>query len=845
MSKVVGVSSTNTINQAVSVARVTPKQHPNNQIYTNSSLLTATPPGPSQLASSRKTYSKKNIVWLNPEQDSTSSTSSTTPAIVASKSPATATKTPARLPSPAKVVATPKVETPKITVQSPVTNRSPSPIKTALTKVAVPIPPAVARSHPLVAVSTKVTTPASPVKVTSPVKTITAEKTKVVTPGLVVPVNNEITVKPITIAELDGNIVPKAKEIIATKTRLIRNKEAAALKEAAVSEAANDKEVKPISTPRPSRKASNIKPKETPVNNGDAKLSEVLPVAEKSDTKLTPKAPVETVKSDEVVPTPAPAQRGRPRKKPLVEEPKPEVVVKPAEVQAPPPVEEPVAVEETVPPPEKPKRGRKPSVTLEEKKVTSTPTATRRTTRGASKDAESSSTPAGPSSNPPSNPETSKDVAEDVKKIVDENVKAASPVKEAPPPKPTVPEKSAVEESTTAEETEADEGRRSKRTPKRKAEEEEAPPAKIPAAEPIVTPVVPVKRPPGRPRKTPRPDPVPVEAKIVKEPEEAPVSSDVSDKLPEPNDNTTPSRKRVGFALDETPDDSEESSKRRRAVRVATPAPAPTGRANRGKLNVKLTPILKPSKETDSPSTPIPIKRGLKLGTSSSTPRTPILQTYSPVDYDEERQELRKSLSSIADLRSPTEYYDIEDADCSFHVRHQTTALSFTPRGAEGSYACQKCGFRTSRLNNLVLHHKDQCPVVKNANMLSWENEIKKQSKARTRHVPQVFSNNCSESSGSSNDEDEEPYVAPLVRVKSNESSEKITIENSSVFPSDEEDEPLTAEQRIRKKFGFAAEDIVWLSHHNTHWPAVVVKVHETEKQVSVKLVEAPSTRKG
>ena len=94
INKVVGtdISITRVTNTA---GKVLPKVFPYSSAE-NSSLLTGSLPGPSQLASSRKTYSRKNIVWVNSEANDAAK-SIAVPAIVSTNDSMSVTSAPAIL----------------------------------------------------------------------------------------------------------------------------------------------------------------------------------------------------------------------------------------------------------------------------------------------------------------------------------------------------------------------------------------------------------------------------------------------------------------------------------------------------------------------------------------------------------------------------------------------------------------------------------------------------------------------------------------------------------------------------------------------------------------------------
>ena len=132
--------------------------------------------------------------------------------------------------------------------------------------------------------------------------------------------------------------------------------------------------------------------------------------------------------------------------------------------------------------------------------------------------------------------------------------------------------------------------------------------------------------------------------------------------------------------------------------------------------DLKLTPILKTTSKYS------PVAKGKRLDPA-------VVCYFSPTDQEVIQMRLRESISTLSDTRSPAEKYDLISTDCSIHVRVQPSALLYK-RGSDSTYICQKCGYTTSRLNNLIFHHKDQCSVVQHAVRQLWAHEIRMQTKS-------------------------------------------------------------------------------------------------------------------
>jgi len=330
---------------------------------------------------------------------------------------------------------------------------------------------------------------------------------------------------------------------------------------------------------------------------------------------------------------------------------------------------------------------------------------------------------------------------------------------------------------------------------------------------------------------------------------------------------SSPVKKRVGFNLPSSQDQASPKNEK-------TPKSKKLNVNKSSSQPCKLTPIIKFSpKSSSSP----------ELGKKE---RVSLVVSYGPfADGNEEKSQLRNSVTSLSDLRSSSEFYDFDSSECSFHVRHQTSNLvSFTPRGSGGNYTCQKCGYRTSRMNNLVLHHKDQCPVVKDAVRLHWQNEINKQTKRhaekplsnsklvikkkKTENNLSSFSSSLSSSSSSSQPssmllstkgeeeedfriENEEPEEESVFNKMDNKALEDVkesiqaNLESNLLNQSDDEEELANRKNsEYKKRYGYCESEVVWAEVNSVHWPALVTKVNESCKNVTLRFIECPFSRK-
>ncbi|XP_053212543.1 LOW QUALITY PROTEIN: serine-rich adhesin for platelets-like [Panonychus citri] len=217
------------------------------------------------------------------------------------------------------------------------------------------------------------------------------------------------------------------------------------------------------------------------------------------------------------------------------------------------------------------------------------------------------------------------------------------------------------------------------------------------------------------------------------------------------SDFVTPSKKRVNFAPgtsievirdeenedgDGDDDDSESTSfmgekrkEKRLSGRKRTPINRPASLESPSKSLSSPQPILKMSKRVVD-SGPLL----MHFGSDSNDDNDVDVDMDVDMDDDGERDSIGKrrvilgiddseerTMKGLLESRGPSEFFDFTINGCCFHIRHQSGRLSaFSPNESDGNYAClNNCGYRTSRMNNIILHNKDQCTVIK----MQWQSE--------------------------------------------------------------------------------------------------------------------------
>ncbi|XP_074595276.1 uncharacterized protein LOC141850536 isoform X2 [Brevipalpus obovatus] len=348
----------------------------------------------------------------------------------------------------------------------------------------------------------------------------------------------------------------------------------------------------------------------------------------------------------------------------------------------------------------------------------------------------------------------------------------------------------------------------------------------------------PAKKKRGRPKKTPS----------ISE-----VSSDAKASSPEPQPSA---KKKVCFDLDRSKEivvseDDYPSSPSPQGNTSSLSVASENGLKKRGRPKKQAT--VNTNSLSSSPLSPI-LKPPIRTSTTGG--EKVVVSFESQENEDSPEDQCKKLVECLQDMRSPKEFYDFSASGCAFHVRHQSSNLTpFTPRGSTGNYVCQKCGFKTTRMNNLVLHHKDQCPVVR----LHWQNEINRQAKKSMERSSTSMERLTSakrarleepQSSAAEDSQDDMDLDVTVERQRleafnKQEVAHASNVASNTITPSDiEEDGDIDVKESTKKKFGFEQNDIVWTKWSDVHWPALVVNLNVKERTVSLKMIDNPSNKK-
>lgn len=189
---------------------------------------------------------------------------------------------------------------------------------------------------------------------------------------------------------------------------------------------------------------------------------------------------------------------------------------------------------------------------------------------------------------------------------------------------------------------------------------------------------------------------------------------------------------------------------------------------------------------------------------------------------------------------------------CVTHFRQQGLSRSASDN-THSLYACQKCSFRTSRMENLVRHKKADCAFIKD--FFSWDantfTEATEMSKKKSLSPDVLVENEATE----------EASKAPVAKRKGSprklEPSTKTSEKKKSVEPdekskralgvceeSSEDEAPTAKNAPPLEKLEFDLQDVVWVEwKKHLHWPGLVLKIIPKKKKARVFLIDALTTK--
>ncbi|XP_064466669.1 uncharacterized protein LOC135377874 isoform X2 [Ornithodoros turicata] len=174
-----------------------------------------------------------------------------------------------------------------------------------------------------------------------------------------------------------------------------------------------------------------------------------------------------------------------------------------------------------------------------------------------------------------------------------------------------------------------------------------------------------------------------------------------------------------------------------------------------------------------------------------------------------------------------------------------------TPR-ARSAYNCQKCSFRTSRMENLVRHNKSECAFIKD--FFSWDantfTEVAKRKEVCPTDIvenvtPTIAATTPVKRKGQPRERlDVQAKLArmePIEKKKSNTPIKSKSAGSAEEESSDSDIGPISSAEATDLEF--SEDDVVWVEWKRLHWPALVLKVYANTKKAKVFLIDTISSK--
>ncbi|XP_075557028.1 uncharacterized protein LOC142589443 isoform X1 [Dermacentor variabilis] len=189
-----------------------------------------------------------------------------------------------------------------------------------------------------------------------------------------------------------------------------------------------------------------------------------------------------------------------------------------------------------------------------------------------------------------------------------------------------------------------------------------------------------------------------------------------------------------------------------------------------------------------------------------------------------------------------------EEKTCVTHYRQQSAAPGTTSDSRLSQYACQKCSFRTSRMDNLVRHNKQDCAYVKD--FFSWDantfTEATQMPKKRSLSPAVVCVNDGTEEASNSSSARRKRHMRKFERSpRAPEKKKPATASPRYIHviemhgESSEDDDASVSDATPQEKIEFAEDDVVWVEWKRLHWPALVLKVYPKTRKAKVFLIHS------
>lgn len=181
-----------------------------------------------------------------------------------------------------------------------------------------------------------------------------------------------------------------------------------------------------------------------------------------------------------------------------------------------------------------------------------------------------------------------------------------------------------------------------------------------------------------------------------------------------------------------------------------------------------------------------------------------------------------------------------KEKTCVTHYRQQSTLLA---ESHVSQYACQKCSFRTSRMDNLVRHNKQDCAYVKD--FFSWDantfTEATQMPKKRSLSPAVVCVNDGTKEASKSSSARRKRHMRKFERSPRAPEKKKPATASPRMHgeSSEDDNDASVSDATPQEKIEFAEDDVVWVEWKRLHWPALVLKVYPKTRKAKVFLIHS------
>uniref|UniRef100_A0A131XIJ5 PWWP domain-containing protein n=1 Tax=Hyalomma excavatum TaxID=257692 RepID=A0A131XIJ5_9ACAR len=184
-----------------------------------------------------------------------------------------------------------------------------------------------------------------------------------------------------------------------------------------------------------------------------------------------------------------------------------------------------------------------------------------------------------------------------------------------------------------------------------------------------------------------------------------------------------------------------------------------------------------------------------------------------------------------------------KEKTCVTHYRQQGATPRIVSDTRLSQYACQKCSFRTTRMDNLVRHNKQDCAYVKD--FFSWDantfTEATQMPKKRSLSPVVACVNDVTEKASQSSSSRHKRPMRKFERSPRAMEKKKPAAASPRMHEESSEDDNDTSmsDATPQEKIEFAEDDVVWVEWKRLHWPALVLKVYPKTRKARVFLINS------